>query len=117
MHRVFRCLAHFYCWTITCLVNIVKLSCLNAQTLARPFLSSAARPSHRGRLLIAACGAMLLAACHPRETVAPEPKPVVAVRVHPDARTASASLPAQVQARYSTPLSFRIGGKVTERRV
>ncbi|SIT37498.1 Efflux transporter, RND family, MFP subunit [Paraburkholderia ribeironis] len=30
---------------------------------------------------------------------------------------ASTSLPAQVQARYSTPLSFRVGGKITERRV
>ncbi len=116
-HRVFRCLAHFDCWTITCLVNIVKLSGLNAQTLARPFLSSVVRPPLRGRLLVAACGALLLAACHHHETVAPEPKPVVALAVHPDGRTASASLPAQVQARYSTALSFRVGGKVTERRV
>src|SRR6266404_2119724 len=85
-HRVFRCLAHFYCWTITCLVNIVKLSGLNAQTLARPFLPSVVRPCLRGRLLIAACGAMLLAACHQRETVAPESKPVVAVTFHPDGR-------------------------------
>jgi membrane fusion protein, multidrug efflux system len=98
-------------------VNIVKLPGLNAQTLAHPLLSSVARPSLRGRLLIAACGAMLLAACHQRETVAPEPKSVIAVAVHPDGRTASASLPAQVQARYSTPLSFRVGGQLTERRV
>ena len=116
-YRVFPCLAHFYCWTITCLVNIVKLSSLNAQTLARPFLSSIALPSCRGRLLIAACGAMLLAACHQRENAAPEPKPVVALAIHPDGRAASASLPAQIQARYSTPLSFRVGGKVTERKV
>jgi membrane fusion protein, multidrug efflux system len=60
---------------------------------------------------------MLLAACHQRETVAPEPKSVIAVVVHPDGRTASASLPAQVQARYSTSLSFRVGGKLTERKV
>jgi membrane fusion protein, multidrug efflux system len=116
-HRVFRYLAHFHYWTITCLVNIVKLSGLNAQTLARPFLSSVARPSLRGRLFIAACGAILLSACHQRETVPPELKPVVALAIHPDGRTVSASLPAQIEARYSTPLSFRIGGKVTERRV
>jgi RND family efflux transporter MFP subunit len=107
----------FYCWTITCLVNIVKLSGLKAPTFARPFLSSIARPPFRGRLLIAACGAILLSACHQRETIAPERKPVVALTIHPDGRTASASLPAQVEARYSTPLSFRVGGKVTERKV
>lgn len=67
--------------------------------------------------MIAACGAILLSACHQRETVAPEPKPVVARAVHTDGRMVSTSLPAQVQARYSTPLSFRVGGKVIERRV
>lgn len=108
---------NFCYWTITCLVNIVKLYGLNAQTLARDFLSSFVRPPLRARFLVAACGALLLAACHQRETVAPEPKPVVALAVHPDARTASALLPAQVQARYSTAISFRVGGKVTERRV
>jgi multidrug efflux pump subunit AcrA (membrane-fusion protein) len=60
---------------------------------------------------------MLLCACHPREAVVPEAKPVVARAVHPDGRIAGTSLPAQVQARYSTPLSFRVGGKVIERRV
>ncbi|WP_241991697.1 efflux RND transporter periplasmic adaptor subunit [Paraburkholderia sp. RAU2J] len=59
----------------------------------------------------------MLAACHQREAAAPEPKPVVALAVHADGRTASASLPAQVQARYSTALSFRVGGKIIERRV
>ncbi|CAE6833444.1 Multidrug resistance protein MdtE [Paraburkholderia nemoris] len=107
----------FYCWTITCLVNIVKLSGLNARTLARPFLSSIARPPFRGRLLVAACGAILLSACHRGEVAPPEPKPVVALAVHPDASTPTASLPAQVEARYSTPLSFRVGGKVIERKV
>jgi membrane fusion protein, multidrug efflux system len=60
---------------------------------------------------------MLLCACHQREAVVPEAKPVVARAVHPDGRIAGTSLPAQVQARYSTPLSFRVGGKVIERRV
>ncbi|CAL8480773.1 efflux RND transporter periplasmic adaptor subunit [Caballeronia sp. S22] len=66
--------------------------------------------------MLAACGAILLSACHPREAVTPELKPVVARAVHPDGRVSSTSLPAQVQARYSTPLSFRVGGKVIERR-
>ncbi|MGV2290800.1 efflux RND transporter periplasmic adaptor subunit [Trinickia sp. YCB016] len=69
------------------------------------------------RIIIVACGAILLAACHQREIVAPEPKPVVALVVHPDGVAPNASLPAQVQARYSTPLSFRVGGKIIERRV
>ena len=69
------------------------------------------------RILIVACGAILLAACHQPAIVAPEPKPVVALEVHPDDVAPNASLPAQVQARYSTPLSFRVGGKIIERRV
>jgi multidrug efflux system membrane fusion protein len=96
-------------------VNIVKLPGLNAQTLARPFLSSVARPSIRVRFLIAACGAILLSACNQRETAPTELKSVVALTIHPDGRAAIASLPAQVEARYSTPLSFRVGGKITER--
>ncbi|RKR37699.1 efflux RND transporter periplasmic adaptor subunit [Paraburkholderia sp. BL17N1] len=68
-------------------------------------------------MALAACCAVLFSACHPREAAAPEPKPVVAVAVHADGRTVSASLPAQVQARYSTALSFRVGGKIIERRL
>jgi RND family efflux transporter MFP subunit len=104
-------------WIISCPVNIVKLSGPAAPKHARFFLPSFVRSPQRARVVIAACGAILLSACHPRETVAPELKPVVARVVHPDGRVPSASLPAQVQARYSTPLSFRVGGKVIERRV
>jgi RND family efflux transporter MFP subunit len=68
-------------------------------------------------VVLTACCAVLLAACHQREAAAPEAKPVVALRVHAGGRTASTSLPAQVQARYSTALSFRVGGKIIERRV
>ncbi|WP_245841164.1 efflux RND transporter periplasmic adaptor subunit [Paraburkholderia ribeironis] len=75
------------------------------------------RSTRRAPIVIAACSAILLCACHQREAVVPEAKPVVARAVRPDARMASTSLPAQVQARYSTPLSFRVGGKITERRV
>ena len=42
---------------------------------------------------------------------------MVALAVHEDNGTAQRELPAQVQARYSTPLSFRVGGKIVERRV
>ncbi|MEM5421044.1 MULTISPECIES: efflux RND transporter periplasmic adaptor subunit [Paraburkholderia] len=98
-------------------MNIVKLSGPVAPKQARPSISSLFQPTHRLPVVIAACSAILLGACHQREAVVPEPKPVVARAVHPDGHVASASLPAQVQARYSTPLSFRVGGKVIERRV
>lgn len=102
---------------MTCLVNIVKHSGLIAQKRARASLPFFVRSWHRTHVLIAVCGAILLSACDQRETVPPEAKPVVALAVHPDGRTPSASLPAQVQARYSTSLSFRVGGKLTERKV
>ncbi|MDR5762792.1 efflux RND transporter periplasmic adaptor subunit [Caballeronia sp. LZ035] len=58
-----------------------------------------------------------LAACQRHETVAPAPRPVVAVEAKTDGAAPLATLPGQVQARYSTPLSFRINGKILERRV
>jgi membrane fusion protein, multidrug efflux system len=113
--RVSRCVSQIFCPSIiTCLGNIVKLTGLKARTSTRP---SSSALSHRTRLFLAVCGAVLLSACHHGETVAPEPKPVVALAVHPDDDPTMASLPAQVQARYSTTLSFRVGGKITERRV
>lgn len=67
--------------------------------------------------VLAACGAFALAACHERVPVAAAPRPVVAVAVHPDGIPPEATLPGDVQARYSTPLSFRVGGKIIERDV
>lgn len=59
----------------------------------------------------------VLSACHRKEAAAPSPRPVVAQAVHPDGQPVAATLPGEVQARYSTPLSFRIAGKIIERRV
>ncbi|CAG4887025.1 efflux RND transporter periplasmic adaptor subunit [Paraburkholderia gardini] len=59
----------------------------------------------------------VLSACHRNEVAAPAPRPVVAQAVHPDGHPVSATLPGEVQARYSTPLSFRIAGKIIERHV
>ncbi|MEX3896674.1 efflux RND transporter periplasmic adaptor subunit [Paraburkholderia youngii] len=73
--------------------------------------------TRKATIVLAACSAIVLGACHQRDAVVAEVKPVVALAVHPDERVDSTSLPAQVQARYSTPLSFRVGGKVIERRV
>ncbi|WP_426284630.1 efflux RND transporter periplasmic adaptor subunit [Burkholderia ambifaria] len=42
---------------------------------------------------------------------------MVALAVHADNDAVQRVLPAQVQGRYSTPLSFRVGGKIVERRV
>ncbi|ADG15771.1 efflux RND transporter periplasmic adaptor subunit [Paraburkholderia atlantica] len=67
---------------------------------------------------LALAGVLALAACSKREAAAPVPRPVVALAVHADGHALqAASLPGEVQARYSTPLSFRVAGKIIERRV
>ncbi|MEC5405500.1 efflux RND transporter periplasmic adaptor subunit [Paraburkholderia sp. MPAMCS5] len=76
------------------------------------------RPARRAVIALAAAGVIALSACSKHEAAAPEPRPVVAVAVQADGNTAPVtSLPGEVQARYSTPLSFRVGGKIVERRV
>ncbi|MFM0734493.1 efflux RND transporter periplasmic adaptor subunit [Paraburkholderia sediminicola] len=78
------------------------------------------RPAHlrRAAFALALAGIVTLAACSKKEVAAPAPRPVVAVAVHADGSAmAAASLPGEVQARYATPLSFRVGGKIVERRV
>lgn len=57
------------------------------------------RSGSRAALLIGA--ALVLAACHPKESAPPAPR----------------TLPGDIQPRYATPLSFRIAGKIIERRV
>ena len=98
-------------------MNIVKHSGPVAPKRVRFLLPFLSRSTHRVPLVVAACSAIFLCACHQREAVVPEAKPVVARAVRPDGHIEGTSLPAQVQARYSTPLSFRVGGKVIERRV
>ncbi|HEY4296107.1 MAG TPA: efflux RND transporter periplasmic adaptor subunit [Paraburkholderia sp.] len=76
------------------------------------------RHLRRAACAVALAGVVTLAACSKKEAAAPTPRPVVAVAVHADGHAmAAASLPGEVQARYSTPLSFRVGGKIIERRV
>ncbi|PTB17827.1 efflux RND transporter periplasmic adaptor subunit [Trinickia symbiotica] len=67
--------------------------------------------------MLAVCAALTLSACHPRQAAAPAPKPVVALAVHPDGRPPVASLPCQIEARYSNVLSFRVAGKIVDRLV
>ena len=67
--------------------------------------------------IAAVCGALTLAACHERAPATLAPRPVVAVAVHPDGIPPEATLPGDIEARYNTPLSFRVGGKIIERDV
>jgi multidrug efflux system membrane fusion protein len=66
---------------------------------------------------LALAGLVMLGACHQQQAAAPAPRPVVVAAAHADGSPLSASLPGEVQARYSTPLSFRIAGKIIERHV
>ena len=61
--------------------------------------------------------ALALSACGRKEAPAPAPRPVVAMPAKADERLPAWTLPGEVQARYSTPLSFRVGGKIIERQV
>jgi multidrug efflux system membrane fusion protein len=58
-----------------------------------------------------------LSACGKKEAPPVALRPVVAMAAVADTHTVQSSLPATIEARYSTPLSFRVGGKIIERRV
>jgi membrane fusion protein, multidrug efflux system len=58
-----------------------------------------------------------LAACGKKEAPPIAVLPVVAVAAIADTAAWQSSLPGTVESRYSTPLSFRVGGKIIERRV
>lgn len=84
-----------------------------------PFLSDIAPRRRRLTLALAstALAAAALAACSRKAPPEPPPRPVVAVAATLAAQTPIASLPAQIEARYSTPLSFRVAGKIIDRSV
>ncbi len=73
----------------------------------------------RRRLALAvaatAIAAANLAACSRKAPPQAPPRPVVAVAAKLAERTPIASLPAQIEARYATPLSFRVAGKIIDR--
>jgi multidrug efflux system membrane fusion protein len=58
-----------------------------------------------------------LAACGKKEAPPVVLRPVVAVAAEADTKGSQSSLPGTIESRYSTPLSFRVGGKIIERRV
>jgi RND family efflux transporter MFP subunit len=69
------------------------------------------------RRAILVVSAIAIAACH-RQSPPPPPAPVVSFTVHAAAGEGdSLPYPVEVQARYSNALSFRVGGKLIERRV
>ncbi|SDR60255.1 RND family efflux transporter, MFP subunit [Paraburkholderia tuberum] len=68
-------------------------------------------------IMLTLSGALTLAACHAKDAEVTLPRPVIAVVVHRDSKPVLATLPGEVNARYATPLSFRIAGKLIERKV
>lgn len=82
-----------------------------------PFLPDTAPRRRRLALAIAttAIAAASLAACSRKASPEAPPRPVVAVAAKLSEQTPTASLPAQIEARYATPLSFRVAGKIIDR--
>ena len=90
------------------------------------------RPKERGQaaggvlLRVASLGVVVLAVlaavgCGRNQAAVAPPAIVVALPVHPDAGTGSGAevirYPVEVAARYSNPMSFRVPGKIIERKV
>lgn len=74
----------------------------------------------RATSLPTAALSLLFAACHHAGPPPPTPAVVVALPVHPDARTGAGEpirYPIEVTARYSNTMSFRVPGKVIKRMV
>ncbi|WP_087687790.1 efflux RND transporter periplasmic adaptor subunit [Pandoraea sp. PE-S2R-1] len=80
-----------------------------------------ANASRRRRFALAltttAIAVAALAACSRKAPPEPPPRPVVAMAAKTAEQTPIASLPAQIEARYATPLSFRVAGKIVDRSV
>ena len=71
--------------------------------------------------LVAGCGLLTLTACSRGPAASAPPAVVVALPVHADAGTGGGGVavryPVEVAARYSNPMSFRVPGKLIERKV
>lgn len=68
-------------------------------------------------IITTAIAAAALTACSRKAPPEVPPRPVVAVAAKIAEQTPIASLPAQIEARYTTPLSFRVAGKIIDRSV
>lgn len=83
-----------------------------------PIMHRAARTARP--LALAGAALVVAAACSSGKVASAPPAIVVALPVHPDTGTAgglSIRYPVEVAARYSTPMSFRVPGKLIERKV
>ncbi len=72
------------------------------------------------RMSLLLTGGLALSGCHGGKVASAPPAVVVALPVHPDAGSAGGMAiryPVEVAARYSNPMSFRVPGKVIERKV
>jgi membrane fusion protein, multidrug efflux system len=87
-------------------MDLMDLSCPSTSLLRRG----------RSAALLMALAA-LLCACHAHPAVTTPPVAVVTYTVHTSDDTDPPTYPAEVAPRYSNPLSFRVPGKVIERRV
>src|SRR5581483_5461794 len=83
--------------------------------MSRTKSEAAAMKLSRSPLLVAV--ATLLCACHTHPPVTPAAVAVLTYTVHTSDDTDPPSYPAEVAPRYSNPVSFRVPGKVIERRV
>ena len=66
---------------------------------------------------VAVCVSVGLAACHRAEPAVSMPRSVVVLPVQSATHAAAVSVPAEIEARYVTPLAFRVAGQVRERLV
>jgi multidrug efflux system membrane fusion protein len=72
---------------------------------------------HATPTALALAALLSLNACQKPAPVAPLPREVVVLPVQAGNGAQRLTLPAQVQARFSTPMSFRVAGPIIERRV
>lgn len=73
--------------------------------------------SHATPIALALAMAFTLSACNKAAPVADAPREVVTLPAQADAGAQVIRLPGEVQARFVTPMSFRVAGQVIERRV
>jgi membrane fusion protein, multidrug efflux system len=106
-----------------CRRTLRTLSLLRSRSIPFKFLpfkfpaSGSLFVRHTAAWSVGAAMVVALSACGKKEAPPVALRPVVAMAAVADTHTVQSSLPATIESRYSTPLSFRVGGKIIERRV
>lgn len=96
------------------------MNVMDLLSLAASRRTAGPRSTRVARATLAAACTVALAACHREAEPSAPPAVVVALPVHADAGTGGAlavRYPVEVQSRYSNVMSFRIAGKLVERKV